>query len=108
LGIHELASEVCQEEFSIRTLREAEDAHVDVVAAEGMAARAKAQAFAEEADGHVVAACAAISTKGDLMWPTTIDHSLVELAFAVDQGCLRRGLQTDPVGCISSRTKREQ
>jgi hypothetical protein len=64
----------------------AENSHVDIIAAEGMAARAERQGFAEEEDRHVIAAGAPVGPQRNLMRPIAVDHSFAEFAFAVDHG----------------------
>ena len=84
LRIDELAAELLPETSSVIALSEAEHVEVRAIAIEGMAAVAQRQAFAEKADGHVVAAGAAVCGKGDLVGPVAVDRRFAELASAID------------------------
>ena len=68
----------------ISAFGEAEDVHVDAVAAEAMSARTEREALAKEAHGHVVVARAAMGRERHLMWPIAIDGAFAELTFAID------------------------
>ena len=79
LGIEELAAEARAELLRVLPLGEAEDAEVGSVAVEGMAAVAQRQVLAEEADGDVVAAAAAVGGQRHLAGPVAVDPGLAEL-----------------------------
>lgn len=68
----------------MRVLRKAEHIHVDIILPKTVPARAERQALAEQPDGYVVVAAAAVRGQRHLMGPLPVDGALAELAFAVD------------------------
>jgi len=91
-----IRTEAISELLCVRALCETEDVHVDVIAAERMAAGAQRQAFAKEADGQVVGAAAAMGRERDLMRPRAIDRSFAEFAFAKTTPCSTDFLMWSP------------
>ena len=84
LRIDELAAEAFAKLLGVLALGKAEDIHVGAVSIEAMPARAECEALAEEMDGHIVAAGAAVRGERNLMRPVAVDRGFAEFASSVD------------------------
>jgi hypothetical protein len=83
LRIDELATEALAELLGVLALGKAEDVRVGSIAIEGMASRAEREVLAEETNGQIVAAGAAVGRERDLMRPVSVNRVYAELASAI-------------------------